>query len=631
MIDFFPHKNIRPIQKEFMNDVGNALLDRRNLIVHAPTGLGKTAAALAPTIKFAIENNKVVFFLTSRHTQHKIAVETMKLIKKEKNVEFNVVDFIGKKSMCLVPGVESLSQGEFMEYCRTVTRKDYTCKYYVNTRTTTGKTTFKAEAAVDNAKNLDIDELIKFSKKQNFCPYELSLILSEKAKVVVCDYYYIFNKDIRSMILGKLNKELSDVIIVVDEAHNLPFRIRDLMTSKTSKNIILRAVKEADKYEFNDLSAKLNEIGELLEKLSENLKINDEILLDKNVFIESINSIVNGLDFFLNELESASDLVREEQKMSFIGSFHMFLSNWLGDDDGFTRILSKKEGLTEPAINLSYRCLDPGIVSKEIIRDSYSTILMSGTLVPTEMYKDLLDVYSPVIRVYESPFPKKNKLNLIVPETTTKFTYRNEAQFSKIAEICAVITNNVPGNSAIFFPSYALRDKVNMYFRTDSIKSQITEESGMSKEDKQEVLQKLFAYKDSGIVLLGASSGSFGEGVDFPGDLLKCVIVVGLPLNSPDLETKETINYFDRKFGKGWNYGYIFPAFNKVLQNAGRCIRSETDKGVIVFLDERYSWPQYFSCFPDDTQIKITKNYENEILSFFNEGIQHKLVEEEDI
>ncbi len=631
MKDYFPHEKIRPIQEEFMNDVWNSLNSKQNLIAHAPTGLGKTAASLAPAIKYAIENNKVIFFLTSRHTQHKIAVETMKLIKREKNVEFNVVDFIGKKSMCLVPGVESLSHGEFMEYCRTVSKKDYTCKYYTNTRTASGKPTMKAEAFVENSRNLDLDELTELSKKEQYCPYELSLMLSEKAKVVVCDYYYIFNDDIRSMILGKMNKKLSDIIIIADEAHNLPFRIRNLMSSKTTRNILSRAAKEAEKYKFSDIATKLSEIEEFIEKLSDDIDVNQEKLVPKEVFLSEVESIANGLDNFLEDLENISDAIREEQKASFVGSFFMFLKRWMGDNDGYARILSKKESINENNIILSYSCLDSAIVSKSIISESHSTILMSGTLVPMEMYRDLLDVEDPLMKYYESPFPKKNRLNLIIPETTTKFTQRSESQFSKISEICAIVTNNVPGNSAIFFPSYALRDKVNAYFRTDSAKSQILEESGMSSDEKSEVLQKLEAYKDTGLILLGASSGSFGEGVDFPGDLLKCVVIVGLPLNSPDLETKETINYFDRKFGKGWNYGYIFPAFNKTLQNAGRCIRSETDKGIVVFLDERYAWPQYFSCFPDDIPIKITKNYETEVTSFFSGGIQQKLVEEEDI
>ncbi|MFW5852917.1 MAG: ATP-dependent DNA helicase [Nanoarchaeota archaeon] len=628
--DFFPHDSLRPIQKEFLDSLYTALVDGKNFLVHAPTGLGKTAASIAPAIKYAIENKKVVFFLTSRHTQHKIAIETISMIKQKKNLDFGVVDFIGRKSMCLVPGVSSLSSGEFFEYCKAVSRKDYTCKYYMKSRTQSGKPTVDAEAVLDEVRNLDLENLMDFCSKKSFCPYELSMMLSEKALVVVCDYYYIFNEDIRRMILGKMGKDLSDLIIIADEAHNLPFRMRDLMTSKTTTNVLSRAVKEAEKYKLQDLADKLNLVSESLETLAFSMNVNDEKLLPKEAFVESISE-VGDIRSFISDLEDSADKVREDQKSSFMGSFALFLESWLGEDDGFARIISKREGYTENNIVLSYRCLDSGLVSRDIVNNSHSTILMSGTLVPIEMYRDLLEVRNAVIKIFGSPFPKKNRLNLVVPETTTKFTHRNETQFNRIAAICSSITNNVPGNSAVFFPSYSLRDKINNYFRNISSKSQMVEDPGMTKEDKLEVLEKLESYKDNGIVLLGVSSGSFGEGVDFPGDLLKCVIVVGLPLQSPDLETRETIDYFDKKYGKGWNYGYIFPAFNKVLQNAGRCIRSETDKGIVVFLDERFSWPQYFSCFPDDIELKLTREFEKEVLSFFNGGLQKKLVEEENI
>ena len=134
---------------------------------------------------------------------------------------------------------------------------------------------------------------------------------------------------------------------------------------------------------------------------------------------------------------------------------------------------------------------------------------------------------------------------------------------------------------------------------------------------KQQFLKKFKSYKKQGAVLLGTTSGSFGEGIDLPGDFLKAVIVVGLPLQPPDLETKELIKYYDKKFQKGWDYGYILPAITKALQNAGRCIRSEKDKGIIIFLDERYSWPTYKKCFPIDWNLEITLEYEQKIKDFF--------------
>ena len=139
----------------------------------------------------------------------------------------------------------------------------------------------------------------------------------------------------------------------------------------------------------------------------------------------------------------------------------------------------------------------------------------------------------------------------------------------------------------------------------------------MNKSEREEMIESFKQYKESGAVLLGTVAGSFSEGIDLPGDLLKCVIVVGIPLGKPDLETEELIAYYDKKFGKGWNYGYMMPAMTRVIQSAGRCIRTENDRGVIVFLDERFTWKNYYDLFPKDWDIKITGLYEKRVREFF--------------
>ena len=139
----------------------------------------------------------------------------------------------------------------------------------------------------------------------------------------------------------------------------------------------------------------------------------------------------------------------------------------------------------------------------------------------------------------------------------------------------------------------------------------------MSKEDRMGLLERFKSYEKSGAVLLAASSGSFGEGIDLPGDLLKAVVIVGLPLSKPDLETQELIRYYDQRFQKGWDYGYLYPAILRTIQNAGRCIRSTTDKGVIVFLDERYAWPQYRRCFPKGWNLRQSERPISLIEEFF--------------
>ena len=161
---------------------------------------------------------------------------------------------------------------------------------------------------------------------------------------------------------------------------------------------------------------------------------------------------------------------------------------------------------------------------------------------------------------------------------------------------------------------------MNRHFQTLSEKTVFTEKQGLSKEERDEMLEKFKGYNKTGAVLLGASSGSFGEGIDLPGDFLKGVVVVGLPLSKPDLETEELIKYYDRRFGRGWDYGYVYPAILKAIQNAGRCIRSKEDRGVIVFLDERYAWKRYYECFPKDWNFQTTSMPISLIEMFFNKA-----------
>lgn len=611
----FPYDNIRKTQDVLIKEVKNAIEDKKHLIVHAPTGIGKTIATLGPSLSFALKNDLTVFFLTPRHTQHIIAVDTLKLIKKRFNINLVVVDLIGKRWMCPIPNISNLTSTEFKEYCKSV-KEEYKCEYYLKTRTREGKLTVNARKTIQELNfitPLHVEELIDYCRNKGLCPYEIALTVSKNSNVIIGDYNHIFDPIVRNNFLARINKSLKKAIIIVDEAHNLPVRIRDLLSTKLTTNSIKRAIKEAKRYNYNDTKVQLQHLLTILNELASDIKECMEKLLTKEEFINKINDI-EDYDQILTDFCFIGSEIRRTQKRSYIGRIALFLDNWLGEDIGYARILSK----TKNGIELLYRCLDPSIITKEVIDSSYSVILMSGTLVPTAMYRDLLGVENVIEVAYKNPFPKRNKLCLIIPETTTKFSRRTEQEYKKIAIHCTKLVNLIPGNSIIFFPSYELMNKVNNYFRLFCKKIILTEKQNMKKEEKSLLLEKFKSYKNKGAVLLGVAAGNFGEGIDLPGDFLKAVIIVGIPLQKPNLETKKLINYYEEKFGKGWEYGYIYPAITKCLQNAGRCIRSETDKGVIIFLDERFSWSNYYKCFPLDMNVKVTKLYERLVKEFFS-------------
>lgn len=633
---FFPHKDARKIQDELMQEVDDCIKNKKNLIVHAPTGLGKSAATIAPSLSYAIKNNLTVFFLTSRHTQHLIALDCLKRIKKKYQQDIIAVDLIGKKWMCPIPGTDDLYSSEFFDFCKSM-RQDSKCEFYANARKKSGRPQIKAQKAVEDLKRISpcsCEDLAKYCITEKLCPYEISALLAEEASIIIADYYYIFSPSIRGTFFKKTEKELANSIVIIDEGHNLPDRARELLTEKLSSFAINSAVKEAKKFRYDETANYLKALRDIFNNYQKEFEIKaeqtqlekrkkeffseeNERLITKDEFVNKIK-LIDDYDKIITNFQFIGDEIRERQKKSYIGSVAHFLEAWLGQDKAFARILSYKKTKSNPFIVISYGCLDPSLLTKEIVNKTYSTIIMSGTLTPTSMYREILGFENAVEKEYASPFPHENRLSMIIPETTTKFTERNPEQYQKITLNAARIVNAVPGNSAVFFPSYQLRDDINKYFYGLCKKTTFIEMPGMSKTEKQDLLEKFKSYKDSGAVLLAVAAANFAEGIDLPGDLLKAVVVVGLPLQKPDLETKELIDYYEARYKKGWDYGYVFPAITKCLQSAGRCIRSETDRGIIIFLDQRFAWPNYRKCFPIDMDVKITKLYEYRIKEFFN-------------
>ncbi|HSU72905.1 MAG TPA: ATP-dependent DNA helicase [Candidatus Binatia bacterium] len=617
----FPHENMRDIQKEMVAVVQQCIETKTPLVVHAPTGLGKTAATLAPAITHAMNKDLVVFFLTSRHTQHLIALKTLEDIKKKFNTPVGAISIVGKKHLCAQGGVVTMRSDDFMEYCRAM-REDGKCNYYVNARDA-GKPTKKAEFVADELmKELPLasEKILARGMEESLCPYELTLMLAAGAKVIVADYNHLFSDGIRDGLLARVGKKLEQCIVIIDEGHNLPGRIREHLTQRLSSVTMKRAILEAKKYDYPEVLEILVGIQDILNMFTKGLLRNQEKLITKEQLMDELKRI-KDFDEMKVQLEFAADGIREEQKTSYVGVVLSFLNHWGEGDEGYSRILSIKEFRGEQVTLLSHRCLDPSFAAKSVIDKAHCTIIMSGTLTPTSMFTDVLGFpKNTVQKEFPSPFPVANKMSLIVPGVTTKFSERSETQYKKIALTCASVVNEIKGCSAIFFPSYALRDSVSKYFVDECVKTVFTEDARATKEERQQLLERFSKYKDLGAVLLGVAAGSFGEGVDLPG-VLKSVIVVGIPLDRPDLETQELIKYYDRKFRRGWDYGYILPAITKTLQNAGRCIRSETDRGVLVFLDDRYAQPMYSRCFPKDWNPVVAPNPVPFVKKFFAQNL----------
>ena len=612
---YFPYQAVRDGQQEFMQDCMDALKRGGHLVAHAPTGIGKTAAVLSASVEHALAKNKTIFFLTPKHTQHTIVVDTIRRMKDRHGVKVCLVDIIGKQWMC-PHQVRDLSSREFNEFCR-AQKKDELCEYYNNSRK--DKTTQKGRQAIERiiAQPMHNEQALEVCAKDRLCPYEILLEAGRSADVVVCDYFHVFSPSVRKAFLAKLNRSLEDSILIVDEAHNLPDRVRGLMSNKLGTYALERAQKEAKTLNFQNLAEEFAGITRILKRFVRKMTLYEERYLDKKEFMgELVEQVKVEYDRFTQDVDALGLEVLKipGRYRSHSSNIARFLEKWKGPDIGYTRILRKEDN----NVTLSHMCLDPSVSCAEVYKAAYGSVLMSGTLTPLHMYADILglDAERTVERAYRSPFPKENKLTLLVPGLTTKYSSRSDFMYDKYARMISSILSCVPGNVAVFYPSYNLLATIAA--RVKTTKQVIAEHQEMGKEDRLKLFRRLTSLKDNGSgVLMAVQAGSFSEGLDFPDNLLDAVIIVGLPLEKPNLETQALIDYYDFKFERGWDYGYIFPAMNRAMQAAGRCIRSERDRGAVILLDERFKWANYRKCFPTDFEFMVTETPEKYLRRFF--------------
>ncbi len=610
---YFAHEEFRRGQKEFSDKVYNTIKQRKQLFVEAPTGSGKTASVLSPSLSYAIKNNLKVIFLTSRHTQHEIAIKTAEeLNKKIKGRKIIIADIIGKKNMCALPLIAN--NNDFFNICKTL-RENEKCEYYNNTKSNNGLS-LKAKKFIKilYEKNINSSKKIKeLSEKEFLCPYEIAMKKVEEADLIIADYNQIFNPKIRKIFFSKLKKDLKETIIIADEAHNLPERIRNTINYRLSKFIIQRSIKETEEYYKKHNS--YEEVYESLKKIEINLQrfsqaFEEEDIIERIALINVIKNSLKGIediDELKIKLENIAEETRLEEKPSFVSSIITFLEEWNNEEESFLRMIQKKQDDYAFII----KALDASIISKNIINNSHSFIAVSATLKPIEMYAKILGAEDYEILKVKSPFEEKNRLDIIITNTTTKYEKRGQETYKKYAEILQEAFKKIPGNIIVFFPSYNLIERITYYIEETNGKRALFEKKSLTSQEKKSLLEEFKKNKEKGSVLFAVVSGSFGEGIDLPGDYLKGVIVIGLPFEQPDLETKKLIEYYDKKYLQGWNYGYLYPAFNKIFQNAGRLIRTPKDKGVILYIDERYSWSKYKRILDEEKKTIIASTEKN--------------------
>ncbi|HLB67471.1 MAG TPA: ATP-dependent DNA helicase [Thermoplasmata archaeon] len=602
----FPFPRIRPGQDAFLTDAIRAMLEGRHLLAHAPTGIGKTAVALTAALADARRMGHLVFFLTSKQSQHWMAVETLRRIAARGHRVVGI-DVIAKRGMCLQERAPAAETG-FQEFCDHLVRSRR-CGWFARS----------AEPAVKIAmqKVLHVRELIETAQACGTCPHKAAIEAARQADVVVCDYNYVFS-DIRDRILPRIERTLDEIVLIVDEAHNLPDRIRAHLTGDLDVPTLVRAAKEA-RIVDSEAGAHLQGIARSVRATL--LAENGERTVGKGILVEAVERGLRGIDYrdLIRFARAAGEALAERGLPSVLPQVTTFLGRWWDHDEGILRLIVGGE-----LGRFSIRLLDPAILSGPVFHEVHASILMSGTLHPPEMYANLLGIPPErrILGVYRSPFPPENRPVLVSPRVTTSYGRRSATMYASIAREAAAAAHAVPGNVAAFFPSYELLENVVAKLRPlVADRTLHVERAEWGAADRARALEAMRSPPDRRhALLLGVLGGSLSEGVDYPGNLLSAVIVVGLPLSPPNLEVEALKAYYATRFGvaKGYDYAYVYPAVSRVLQAAGRCIRSEEDRAAVVVLESRVLDARYSRCFPPDFPLRAVPDVEGSLRRFLN-------------
>jgi DNA excision repair protein ERCC-2 len=597
--EYFPYRTVRPYQDDFMSVLYEAIKDRRNAVIEGSNGLGKTVSALSACLPITKQNDMQIIYVAKTHRQHDRVMEELKAIARRKKV--SGVSLRGRSEMCFHPMIthRPTDARSAMEICELL-KKRRQCPYYTNIET-------KAENSIDLQLHVASNaytatEIQEQCRKEKFCPYEITKLILSEVDVVALSYLYVFDPAVRPALLKQLERPLAKLVLVVDEAHNLPNTAIEIASDNLSIFSIQQAEQEAKQFNYRNIAAFSSMLRTIIEKMAS--RTEKEALVDPELFVEMIEretEIDNSKTFF-DQLHETGNRIRQrllsEGKFpqSHIHRMGDFFLHWLETtrDEAFIhtlcRYITKREA---PSFRLEIVALDPAKITKPIFSSVYSSIIMSGTLEPLESYIKITGMPDNTVqKAVPSPFPKEHVLALTILGVTTAMEQRTPAMYKKIVDQLAGVTKNTPANTGIFAASYEVLDALIKAGIKEAIdKPFFHEEKGMKSKENEQLIKHFKSHAQrGGAVLLGVQGGRSSEGTDYPGDQMNSAVIVGVPYAEPTPKVKAQIDYYEKRFPKlGREYGYVLPALKKAAQAAGRPIRTLEDKGAIIFLDYRFA------------------------------------------
>ena len=655
---FLAHDTPRPGQIDMIRECRDSLRKNGHHLAAAPTGIGKTAASIAAALEIAMESSTKphILFLTGRQSQHKIVIDTVRKINSRlgsNHRDIKVVDIIGRESMCEVVDLQTgrcLCESGSSESARPRLKEDVR--------------NFILQAP------RHVFEIVEKAKTFGVCAWQTCRSAVKDSDILVCDYNHVFAEQVRENSLPAMGISLQNSIIIVDEAHNLPDRIRMSMERVVTPIIVRNAAMELEEFmgslENIAMRNTTNSPTKLLEDVSwcfeiiKLLRINmvnyfktlhdkisddEELLIKIDDFTDLIHSACDEYEGVSGQLtlQLKVDSTRQTPIQNRLERLSQTLSQVTveaeDDEDSNEPDAHRIAYIIDTVVNFGHtsalcmvfspkgkegkittHLLDPGVLSGPLFSRTAGSILMSGTLYPPSMYADILALPKNLTSKtsYVSPFAGERRPVLIARDVTTKYNQRSPDMWAKIRAHIQALIDGSEDHIAVFCPSYKLMDEImgDAFFRGVT---KITESRDWSKDDIDRVVAKLKNERRIGnrVLLCGVFGARLSEGIDYDDGVLGSVVCIGIPNPPPSVLSDSLKEYIADKFGRqnAWRYTVTQPAINAILQAMGRPIRSVDDRALILLLDNRNDNRTYRECYPIAMKMN-TSNEPNSTKSF---------------
>ena len=574
----FPFDDYRAGQRKMAVAAYRTYQEGRRLFCCAPTGIGKTLSAMFPALKAMGEGyGERAFYLTAKTVTRKAAEEALDLLRKRDDLCFNSLTLTAKDKICFLE--ERICLPEACPYAEGYYDRVNDAVYQLLGRP--GGSTFGREAIEEAARHYRL------------CPYELSLDLASWSDLVIGDYNYLFDPVVH--LQRFFSGEGGDYLFMVDEAHNLVERSREMFSARLRKSDFFAFKKELPK-SHKRLHKALGNLNTAFIGLRRLCEEEDAYTLERPVYPAELDKPLEG---FVNAaeafLEDHRGTAHEDALLALYFEVLFYQKIAQAYDDTYTTLLHRYQS----DVTVKLLCLDPSAQLDEAMAKGRGAVLFSATLQPLPYYRDTLGGgESARVLNLESPFDPANLGLFVADGVSTKYADR-EASLLPIAQLLAGMVAGRAGNYIAYFPSYTYLRQVLGAFETEYPGIPVlVQQSGMAEEERDAFLARFSACQGETLLGFCVLGGIFGEGVDLPGDALIGTAIVGVGLPQLGPEPDAIRRYYDEKNGSGFEFAYQFPGMNKVLQAAGRVIRGEGDRGVVLLIDSRFSTWRYQELFP---------------------------------